>query len=285
MIILKILFLVAALTSTVFAQKDTNNEFVLKRPPNQVQKKLDPFDPNFFKKIVRQRETYRVEVIAKDPVELIFDVNTYNENYKLVQSTQYQADKDAEGKWRFRFFSGDYVDEDLGEIILGEANDKHYGKTGVTGIEIGVVVYKDFNGWPINLIAQIGIAKHHERGHQQDFFATTLGVKAEWTSFPWNDHVRTKISMMEGLNYANEVPYFEGQEVRRGNDQRDSKLLNYLGLGISGNMGDLFQKGSLDHCYIGAYLYHRSGVFARIDSFNNVKGGSNFKTISVECSF
>ena len=129
----------------------------------------------------------------------------------------------------------------------------------------------------------MGIARHVEKNLQDDFYAYTAMIKVEWTAFPWNKFVRTKLEIAEGINKAERVPFYERRNVQRKNDGRSSKLLNYLGVGLGFNLGDLFQVESLKGCYAGGYVYHRSGVFGQVDFYNNVNGGSNFQSYYIEC--
>ena len=204
------------------------------------------------------------------------EVNFFNSTVKKDKRT---------GKWRVKGFQGHFVDTKLNSIIRGQLADKHEGGTAVSGIEVGRVIYEDFNGWPIDIVGVMGIATHNDKGFQGNFNSYTAMIKLEWKKFPWSRYVRTKIEFGEGLNYAENVPYFEGQHIRRKNQGKDSKLLNYLGLGISFNLGDIFQTKDLDNCYIGGYVYHRSGIFGAVPMFNNVNGGSNYQTTSLECYY
>lgn len=191
----------------------------------------------------------------------------------------------SSGKWRIKGFQGYYVDTKLNKIIQGNLAKRHKSKTDVRGIEVGRVIYENFKGWPLDIVGVLGIAQHNDKEFQGKFLAYTAGLKLEWKKFPWDKYVRTKIEFIEGVNYANKVPHFEGLHVREKNDGRDSKLLNYLGVGIALNLGDLTRSKELENCYIGAYAYHRSGVFGSVDLYGNVDGGSNYQTASIECYY
>ncbi len=198
-----------------------------------------------------------------------------------------KIEKDDNDKWRIKVFKGSYVEDNLGKIIAGSqlSQSSEFGEdTGVVGLEVGRVIYTNFNDWPIDIVAVIGLATHNDKSYQGRYSSYTAMVKLEWKKFPWSNKIRTKFELGEGINYAEKVPYFEGLETRRENDGRDSKLLNYLGVGIAFNLGDLLSIKSLEKCYIGGYIYHRSGVLGRMKIYNNVSGGSNFPSISMECS-
>lgn len=221
-------------------------------------------------------ETREVEIELRDS----------DDRYPLVIRARVVPAKE-QGEYRVRVFNGNFVDTQLNEIIKGRLAEKEKGAASVSGIEVGRVIFKDLFGWPVDVIAALGVAVHDDKGKggQNKYSSFTGFIKLEWKKFPWNHYVRTKIEFGEGLNYTNRVPYDEGLTVRNKSDGRDSKLLNYLGVGISVNAGDITGVEELEECYVGGYAYHRSGVFGAVDMFNNVNGGSNFQTFSFECAF
>ena len=205
---------------------------------------------------------------------------------KVVDKEGYvRTEMERESDYFIGLFHGGYVDRVLNKIIRGRLAPWHTNKTTVSGIEVGKYIAKYVFELPIDIAMVGGIARHREKGLQKDFNAYTVAIRFEYTKFFWSDYVRTKIEFAEGINYAEEVPYYEGIEVRNKNQGRDSRLLNYLGVGISVNLGDLLKAQELETCYVGGYAYHRSGVFATVDAYNNITGGSNFQTVKTECKF
>ena len=220
---------------------------------------------------------------AVDSEELIFDfyVEGQPESYARIQAVPFNEEDPELGPWRFRVFGGTYTPIKLNEIVRGRIST---AETRVRGLEVGRVIISNFRGWPLDLVASIGSAHHDDGSYQPNFWAFTTAVRAEWKSFPWNHVVRTQAIIGQGFNYAERVPYFEGENVRPKSGGRDSRLMNYLGVGLGFNMGDLFGSQSLKNCYIGGYVYHRSGVFGKPGIYNNVSGGSNYNTIYIQCA-
>ena len=213
-----------------------------------------------------------------------FDVDYYNDKGASVATRQFVIEEKNE-KVRIRKLHGKFVDKKLNEIIRGDLGEPTANNTSVTGIEVGQVIVRGFRGWPANIVAQLGVYEHADSGLQKDGNAVAGMIKFEWHKFPWSNHIRTKAEIAEGLNYASRVPYEEGLSVREKNDGRDSKLLNYLGVGLGFNLGDIFSSKEHENCYIGGYVYHRSGIFGAMSAFNNVNGGSNYQTLYLECDY
>lgn len=213
-----------------------------------------------------------------------FDVIYFNSKGVNVTTSRFIIEEKDE-KIRIRKLNGYYVDKKLNEIIRGDLGEPSANGTGVSGLEVGKVVVHGFRGWPANIVTQLGIYQHNDEGLQKDSNAVAGMVKFEWYKFPWSKHVRTKFEFAEGLNYSTRVPYEEGLSVREKNEGRDSKLLNYLGVGLGFNLGDILSSKEQQNCYIGGYVYHRSGIFGMVSAFNKVNGGSNYQTLYLECEY
>jgi outer membrane protein len=186
-------------------------------------------------------------------------------------------------QWRMRLFYGAYVDHQLNEIVtlrkgFGPGYDAH-----IAGVEISRMLYSRFNDWPLNWLWQVGLTRYLENDHRRDHYGMNFMLKGEWTAFPWNPLLRTRVDFSEGLSNALDVPYYESIDTRRKNDGRDSSLMNFLGFSLGISLGDLTGQASFADCYGGLYVYHRSGVFGLVDDFNHVRGGSNYESVYLEC--
>lgn len=248
-------------------------EILLKNPEHDQNLKKDP-----------TQQRVDIHIVAGTFESKSVEVQVLSEQGDVIARVPFQAEQDEHGRWRLRAFRGYYVNQKLNEIIRFNFKRPHGAGTGVYGVELGYVFYENFNDWPVNIVGQVGIARHLEKREQKDFYAYSAMLKVEWTAFPWNKFVRTKFELAEGINKGEKVPFYEKRNVERKNEGRSSKLLNYLGVGLGFNLGDLFQVKSLKDCYVGGYVYHRSGVFGYVDFYNNVSGGSNFQSYYVECS-
>ena len=133
----------------------------------------------------------------------------------------------------------------------------------------------------LDISAQAGLIYHLENNYQDDFFQYNAGVKFTWKKFPWSKYVRTKVYVLEGLSYANQIPYLEKENLDF-EGKSHSNFLNYLEFGIAVNLRDITRIEPLDDFYGGVGISHRSGIFGLI---NGVHGGSNYVTFYLEKEF
>ena len=138
-------------------------------------------------------------------------------------------------------------------------------------LDLGVSVGNDIFGLPIDAILKMGVAAHFEDNLQEDLWGVIAGLSLSWTSFPWNEYIKTRIEVTEGISINSDVPWIEQHHTDVGAASNTSNVLNYLefflGLRIGFLTGDDFET------YIGPVINHRSGIFGLI---NEVHGGSNF---------
>lgn len=63
-----------------------------------------------------------------------------------------------------------------------------------------------------------------------------------------------------------------------------SRLLNYLGLSIDLNLGDVFCSRAIEAFWLGYGIHHRSGIGGTSPTFGNISGGSNYNTLYLQWS-
>ena len=182
-----------------------------------------------------------------------------------------------QGDWTFRISGGQGTYSEMTDYLQANIAED---KTGFYGLDVGRVVVRELNEWPIDIVAHVGLARHFEQDKGSDFFQYRAYLKAYWTRFPWNEHIRTRIGVGEGLSYCQHVPHVERSE--RNHHTGESHLLNYMDITVSVNAGDLFNCRELDHCWLGTGLSHRSGIYGLI---NGVNGGSNYHMVFLEAGF
>ena len=161
----------------------------------------------------------------------------------------------------------DYNRDPAGTSLVGSSGEKYLW----TNI---------WNG-SLDISAQVGLIYHLENNYQDDFFQYNAGVKFTWKKFPWSKYVRTKVYVLEGLSYANQIPYLEKENLDF-EGKSHSNFLNYLEFGIAVNLRDITRIEPLDDFYGGVGISHRSGIFGLI---NGVHGGSNYVTFYLEKEF
>jgi len=203
----------------------------------------------------------------------------------------YESDVEAPVDYRWRgglhYFQG--TTSDLGEVITGTG--AMIAPNGVRA-SLGYVFAKELWGLPIEFLGEGGLMWHNEQDTQDDVWQSTLAIKLAWTEFPWDEHLRTRLAVAEGLSYVSHIPYTEKRN--RGSDS-SRHLLNYLELSVSFNCGDLYDllpfddsSDDLQRAWLVLSVPHRSGiwgVFGRDKNGDVIKGASNYVALGVEYEF
>ena len=181
---------------------------------------------------------------------------------------------------------GQSTDCDLLPILeWGCTKTNQQDDTSTVQIDVGQILVKRVNDWPLDLAGFIGFLKHEERGLQEDSWQINAYYKVYYYFGPWwRDTLRTRFGFGAGISYASRVPFSEQRDQALRN--RDtSKLLLYLDPTIDINIGDVFKSKPLRETYAGIGVSHRSGVFGSSRLFNSVNGGSNYIYGFVEVGF
>lgn len=184
-----------------------------------------------------------------------------------------------------RVFYGDSSDCDVAQIVRLSCTSTHtLDRTSIWGADIGRPLQQRLNGWPLDLAAFVGLARHKEQGFQPDFWQLRGYVKAYYYGFPWDARVRTRLALGAGLSYARRVPLMEVRDqALRG--RGTYKLLTYLDPTLDVSVGDLLGVRRLRETYAGIGVSHRSGIFGTSQLLGNVNGGSNYIYGYLEASF
>ncbi|HEU4352659.1 MAG TPA: MipA/OmpV family protein [Burkholderiales bacterium] len=158
-------------------------------------------------------------------------------------------------------------------------------ETSIVVLDVGQVLVRRLNGWPLDIAGFIGFVKHLERGLQPDSWQVNGYFKPYYSPGPWfDDRLRIRLGFGAGISYASRVPFSEQRDMdRRGRDT--SKLLLYLDPTIDLGVGNLFGVRELRETFVGLGVSHRSGIFGSARLFNSVDGGSNYIYTYVETHF
>jgi hypothetical protein len=164
-------------------------------------------------------------------------------------------------------------------------------------LNVGYVLVEDLWDQPLDLILQGGVIWHDEKGYQGNFLQYTASVKFEWTSFRWDEHLRTRLGFATGWSYVDEIPF---AEISNRGSTSSQHFLHYLEASLSLNFGDLYRLGQLDHVLRGfessvlddtwlvGSVFHRSGAwgfYGEDDNGDDIEGGSNFLAIGIQTEF
>ena len=169
----------------------------------------------------------------------------------------------------------------LQNLVLDWDYNRDPAGTSLVGLSGEKYLWTNIWNGSLDISAQVGLMYHLENNYQDDFFQYNAGVKFTWKKFPWSKYVRTKVYVLEGLSYANQIPYLEKENLDF-EGKPHSNFLNYLEFGIAVNLRDITRIEPLDDFYGGVGISHRSGVFGLI---NEVHGGSNYVTFYLEKEF
>ena len=158
-------------------------------------------------------------------------------------------------------------------------------ETSIWALDVGQVLVKRVNDWPLDIAGFIGLLRHQERGLQEDFWQINAYLKPYYYFGPWwREWLRTRFGFGAGISYASRIPFTEQRDqALRGRDT--SKLLLYLDPTIDINVGDVFRSRPLRETYLGIGVSHRSGIFGSARLFNSVDGGSNYIYGFIETGF
>lgn len=183
--------------------------------------------------------------------------------------------------WSYRVAYGCTSDTSLNKIVRLQINCDG-DDTNLASLFVSRRVTETLLTLPIEGWVTTGVARRFESEYHPNFWEGVFAFKAIFRQFPWSDTVETRFGVAEGISYAQRVPNIETERaVER--DRRTSKFLNYLDFSFDVSIGDLFGKESLDKCFVGFSVHHRSGIFAASNFYSNVYGGSNVNTLYVEC--
>jgi outer membrane protein len=144
---------------------------------------------------------------------------------------------------------------------------------------MGKAIVEDFQGLPIDFVWKLGYLRHFEKKGREDFNQYNLALKAY---YKFDLPVKTRVGIAQGLSYADKIPYLEVSDAKDKPDEVSHWLL-HLDVSIDANLGDIFNSKTVDNCFLGFAVSHRSGVFGSVELFNRVYGGSNYNSLYLEC--
>ena len=116
---------------------------------------------------------------------------------------------------------------------------------------------------------------------QQPTQEYVLALKLYW-NIKWP--VDWRLGAAEGVSYVKDITNLEQRELD-DKGYRASNLMNYIGISIDLNVGDLFNANSMRDLWFGYGLHHRSSIFETSSAFGRIKGGSNYNTLYLQYHF
>ena len=179
-------------------------------------------------------------------------------------------------------------DCDLLPIVTLQCTSVHtQDPTNTLQIDIGQILVRRLNDWPLDIAGFIGFVRHDEKDLQPDFWQINGYFKPTWSFDPWlGGRLRMRLGLGAGISYAGRIPFTEQRDqALRGRDT--SKLLLYLDPTLDLSIGNLLAAPApaLRETYAGIGVSHRSGIFGASRLFNSVNGGSNYIYLFLETAF
>ncbi len=145
--------------------------------------------------------------------------------------------------WSLTLYAGRLSTSDSSDIF---AADGEFDDAGAVGVALSKVL---FTSWK-HLVWEAEVQANQHVGGQDHVELDAL-ILARWTSFPWNDVVRTSFAIGDGLSYATKTPKLE----RAAHGESAANLLNYV-------IGEItLAPPSNEHVSLSIRYQHRSGMF------------------------
>ncbi len=200
---------------------------------------------------------------------------------------------DETPRWRVRldYFRG--TSDGFGTLFTGKIDT--VDQDGIS-LNVGYLLVDRLWDLPFNIIVQGAVMWHDEKGFQDNFAQYTVSFKGEWTAFPWNNYLRTRLGFASGWSYASRIPF---AEVENRDSPSSKHFLHYLEPSLSFNCGDLYRLLQLDHLFnsdgalldntwIVGSIPHRSGAWGTYGNDNEgdpISGASNYLSIGIQTEF
>ncbi len=145
--------------------------------------------------------------------------------------------------WSLTLYAGRLSTSDTSDIF---AADGEFDDAGA----VGAALSKELSTSWKHLVWEAEVQANQHVGDQDHVELDAL-ILARWTSFPWNDVVRTSFAIGNGLSYATKTPKLE----RAAHGESAAKLLNYV-------IGEItLAPPSNEHISLAIRYQHRSGMF------------------------
>jgi hypothetical protein len=173
----------------------------------------------------------------------------------------------AQHGWSVALFVGRFADNQLLKILFeGDSFDLHFEDSYIVTLSVA----KEFARWKryiaFELEGQVG--KHWGL---QDHWEFNAALVFRWLLFPWDRYLDTSFAFGEGLSYATDEPFIEGEFL----NTKTVKFMNYVLLELE------FRLPRVQRWSLITRMHHRSGIFG----FFGTGEGSNFLGLGLRYKF
>ena len=220
-------------------------------------------------------------LVEEDTQSAFFAGGTYIFGNVRRPGTFISSERANEWSWRLNY--GYQADGNIiGEIDHGDLSKSDVADTNVGGITFAKLLT---DGPRVDFTGKFAVFRHYEKDEGNgNFWSYALYMMATGKGYsPWSKEEVFRYGFGFGMSYADEVPIAEQRkQAAKGNNT--SRFLNYLELQVDFPLRRLFKAKSMQNCYAGVTVVHRSGIFGTSDLLGDVAGGADWVTAHLECA-
>jgi len=206
----------------------------------------------------------------------------------LRNSKYVSPERTGEWSWRINYgYAGD--SNIVPDPMQGELNSSDLVDPKIAGLTLGKLV---MSGPRMDVYARLAVYRHSEESggirnysdkEQDDFWSFApyiMGIGKGY--FPWSDKVAFRWGFGIGASYAQRIPLIE-QLKHDAKGTTSNRLLTYLEWMVDVPIDTVIRSKLVRNCYAGVTVAHRSGLFSWSQANDDVKGGSDYYMIHLEC--
>lgn len=220
-------------------------------------------------------------LVEEDTQSAFFAGGTYI--FGNVRMPEKFISSERAGEWSWRLNYGYQADGNINsEIDHGDFSKSDFADTNIGGITFAKLLT---DGPRVDFSGKLAFFRHFEEDEGNgNFWSYALYMMATGKGYsPWSKEEVFRYGFGFGMSYADRVPIAEQRkQASRGNNT--ARFLNYLELQLDFPLRRLFRSRSMQNCYAGLTVVHRSGIFGTSDLLGDVAGGSDWLTAHFECT-
>ena len=187
-----------------------------------------------------------------------------------VTNTEYKQSKKSTSRPYLRLGYALATQGSFSEILTLNAKSDPYNNK-MLSLFYGYPISDHFLGYEIPLYLHSGLA-YHLSSQVQD--KALEGISSFKIYFNLIAHLR--LGMATGFSYITQTTYIERWANEKDGYDRTSQLMNYLDLSLD--------YAITEDIALGYSVHHRSGIFESVQSYGQIKGGSNYHTFYIQFS-
>lgn len=198
----------------------------------------------------------------------------------LGNSKYVSSDRAGEWSWRVQYgYAGD--SNIVPEPMQGDLRRSELVSTKIAGFAVGKLIQE---ARLMDMYGKFAVYRHFEDGFQDDFWSFAPYVMGIGKGYmPWSDKVAFRWGFGMGLSYAQRIPAIE--QIKQENKQSagSNRLLTYLEWTVDLPIDAVIKSKLVRNCFVGVTVVHRSGIFGYSRANDDVRGGSDYYTLHLEC--